>query len=127
MRSTFSLPLFCTLAVAQVVQWPVEHKHRNIARLPTVPVTNGPAFIPPRRHLGRRATGKTVLEVIANDQEQGGYFCTVAVGTPPQNLTLQLDTGSSDVWVPWLNASICVDTSIAGGCTLGACKKRLIR
>ena len=46
------------------------------------------------------------------------YVATVKVGTPPQTLTMQLDTGSSDTWVPAPNASVCKN----GGCSYGTCK-----
>lgn len=35
------------------------------------------------------------------------YFINVTVGTPPQPFSLQLDTGSSDIWFPADNADIC--------------------
>jgi hypothetical protein len=36
------------------------------------------------------------------------YFINVTVGTPGQPFSLQLDTGSSDIWFPSVNADICV-------------------
>ena len=35
------------------------------------------------------------------------YLINVTIGTPPQPFSLQLDTGSSDIWVPATNAQIC--------------------
>jgi hypothetical protein len=35
------------------------------------------------------------------------YFINCTVGTPPQPFSLQLDTGSSDIWFPAVNADIC--------------------
>ncbi|KAL2021649.1 hypothetical protein VTK56DRAFT_7002 [Thermocarpiscus australiensis] len=71
--------------------------------------------------LGRRAS--TFTEVITNEQARGGYFATCRLGTPAQNLTLQLDTGSSDIWVPDSSARICKEagTGTRGrpGCSLG--------
>ncbi|KAK7421675.1 hypothetical protein QQZ08_009849 [Neonectria magnoliae] len=80
---------------AQVIQWDVEHRQV------------GP-------DLTRRSA--TFEEVITNKKRKGGYFATAEVGSPGQNVTLLLDTGSSDIWVPWSNASIC-DNS---GCSLGS-------
>ncbi|SPQ18362.1 1741a2b6-8dd7-4e65-998f-5ba5d78b271f [Thermothielavioides terrestris] len=54
-----------------------------------------------------RRRGSTFNEVISNDEARGGYFATCQIGTPGQNLTLQLDTGSSDIWVPDSKASVC--------------------
>lgn len=35
------------------------------------------------------------------------YLINVTVGTPPQPISLQLDTGSSDIWFPSAQSSIC--------------------
>ncbi|MCJ1289948.1 hypothetical protein MMC34_001482 [Xylographa carneopallida] len=44
------------------------------------------------------------------------YLINVTIGTPPQPFSLQLDTGSSDIWVPAVNADICQTNS--RGCAL---------
>ncbi|KAI1432836.1 aspartic peptidase domain-containing protein [Xylaria sp. CBS 124048] len=96
--------LLASVASAQV-QWNIEKRANPVPRL------------------GRR-TGGSISETILNEQSLGGYFMTVTVGSPPQNITLQLDTGSSDVWVPAVNAPICEeDVQQDGGCFLGAFNK----
>ncbi|KAJ8127100.1 hypothetical protein O1611_g6536 [Lasiodiplodia mahajangana] len=65
----------------------------------------------------QRADG-TVVEVISNEKMRGGYFASCSVGTPAQQLTLQLDTGSSDIWVPASTASVCGPQG--QGCALGS-------
>jgi hypothetical protein len=68
----------------------------------------------------------TYTEVINNEESLGGYFATVSVGSPAQNLTLQLDTGSSDIWVPSSSASICETSnsrsSSSSSCAYGSCE-----
>ncbi|KAK0624615.1 mitochondrial elongation factor g 1-like protein [Bombardia bombarda] len=109
MRGSVGLVLSSLLAGAAqaqagngVVQWSIQK------RQPPVDV----------RRLGKRAS--TYEEVVTNEQTKGGYFATCRLGTPAQDLTLQLDTGSSDIWVPDSSAKICRATTSGGGCTLGA-------
>ncbi|KAI1647040.1 acid protease [Daldinia loculata] len=92
--------LVASVARAQVVQWDI-HRRQTGTRLV------------------RRQDG-TVTEVITNEKLRGGYFASCTVGTPPQNLTLQLDTGSSDIWVPSSSSSVCQETTDNQGCTLGS-------
>ena len=68
--------------------------------------------------LRRRAD--TYEEIVTNEQARGGYFATCKLGTPGQDLTLQLDTGSSDIWVPDSSAQVCRKAN-SGGCTFGTC------
>ncbi|ATY67503.1 candidapepsin-4 precursor [Cordyceps militaris] len=47
----------------------------------------------------------TVQEDVNNLQTL--YFLNASLGTPPQNLRLHLDTGSSDLWVNTASSSLC--------------------
>lgn len=92
-----------SIAQAQTVQWNIEKRN------------DAPAGL-------RRRDGKSVLETISNEKGQGGYFASVKIGTPGQDFNLQLDTGSSDVWVPSSSADICTQVSSKNpGCVLGSC------
>ncbi|PMD22812.1 acid protease [Hyaloscypha hepaticicola] len=57
-------------------------------------------------------------EVINNIGAGNGYTANISIGTPPQPLTLGIDTGSTDTWVLSNTANICLNkTLIAEGVT----------
>jgi hypothetical protein len=58
----------------------------------------------PQPRLQRRAAAEAR---VYNAQSSLMYLVDVTVGTPPQALKLQLDTGSSDVWIPCVAAPPC--------------------
>ncbi|RYP48888.1 hypothetical protein DL768_005312 [Monosporascus sp. mg162] len=97
--------LLASFTNAQVVQWDIARRERLGLELDT-----------------RRA--RSIEEVIANDKLNGGYFATCKVGTPGQDVTLQLDTGSSDIWVPASSSGICMKSSSSRGCVLGSYSAR---
>ena len=107
-----------------VVQWPIERRDAT-----TLPNGGGVALRPRRRGMPlapvvRRdgQVGATFEEVVTNERFRGGYFSTTKVGTPGQALTLQLDTGSSDIWVPYSGAQVCQRASRqSNGCSFGSC------
>jgi hypothetical protein len=72
-----------------------------------------------RTPLLRRAASGTVSAALGNAEEAGLYFANISIGTPAQVLQVQIDTGSSDVWVPASTATLCEDES-EGGCEGGS-------
>ena len=71
--------------------------------------------------LGKRDQ-KTVEEGIKNEKQSGGYFSSCTVGTPPQEVVLLLDTGSSDTWIPAADAPICSTNFAVNPCPFGSCE-----
>ncbi|KAH8899193.1 acid protease [Thozetella sp. PMI_491] len=96
--------LLAGAARAQVVQWAISKRE--------------PATVSDMSRLRRRAS--TLEATVTNRIDRGGYFVNCKVGTPPQDFTLQLDTGSSDIWVPSSAAPVCEASTASDGCTLGS-------
>ncbi|KAK4462180.1 aspartic peptidase domain-containing protein [Cladorrhinum samala] len=98
--------LLATLVLADntdgVVQWGIQQRQA-----------------PPSSTTRIRRRASTFEEVISNQEARGGYFASCRMGTPAQDLTLQLDTGSSDIWVPDSQARVCAARGTQG-CDLGS-------
>lgn len=72
----------------------------------------------PSQTLERRDGG--VSANLVND-DKVEYLVNISIGTPPQPMSVQLDTGSSDLWVPSVDLDLCKK----GGCgEAGSCKLR---
>lgn len=73
-----------------------------------IPVARDAAGVVRRSHpsWSKRAS---VPETLIHNYTQNSYFATVSVGTPPQDMTMVLDTGSSDAWAVSVDADLCSD------------------
>ena len=60
---------------------------------------------PAERDALRRRQSKTVTETLTNEATL--YYANVSIGTPAQDLSLHIDTGSSDLWANVASSPIC--------------------
>ncbi|WXC58992.1 hypothetical protein SNK03_004883 [Fusarium graminearum] len=59
-------------------------------------------------HYGASIDKRDTLNLEAlNNITGGGYYAEFQIGTPPQNISFLLDTGSSDTWVNSNNTDLC--------------------
>ena len=58
-----------------------------------------------------QATGDDHDEISLENNENTYYNVNISLGTPGQNMSIQLDTGSSDLWVIQSGGLHCPDTS----------------
>ncbi|KAL6246084.1 hypothetical protein RBB50_007237 [Rhinocladiella similis] len=56
-----------------------------------------------------RRSNDDFSDPLYGDNDKVQYYINVTIGTPGQPVALQLDTGSSDTWVPSLDADTCAD------------------
>jgi hypothetical protein len=106
--------LLLTLASASTVQFEiVQNRDVRTAQL------QRRSLVLQRRSLDRRAG--TVTAALTNAEVQGLYAANITIGTPPQSFGVQIDTGSSDLWVP-SDAACAVTTQLQNGCPNGQCQ-----
>ena len=88
MRSWLLPALWASSAVAQkVVSWDLQKRAAPVEALP------------------KRSKRATITETLGNAGEL--YYANVSVGNPGQLIQLQIDTGSTDVWMTDSGASYC--------------------
>ena len=92
--STLVVPLFIGSASAEPGVVGLKFKKREITD-------------PQDPALRLRKRQGTPEATIYNAQGNLLYLVNTTVGTPPQEIALQLDTGSSDIWIPTSSSSIC--------------------
>jgi Eukaryotic aspartyl protease len=104
--------LLSTVVLAErpngVVQWEIQKRQTSA---------------PDLTRLRKRAS--TYTQLITNQEARGGYFASCRLGTPAQDIVLQLDTGSSDIWVPDSRARVCTKAGTEG-CSLGSCMPEVL-
>lgn len=69
-----------------------------------------------RSPLRKRDTSGTVQTSLSESNLFVSYYANITMGTPPQNIRLIVDTGSSDIWAVASSADVC---AAAAGCPGG--------
>ncbi|KAE9366916.1 acid protease [Stipitochalara longipes BDJ] len=62
-----------------------------------------------------------ITEILGNNETGGLYTADAIVGTPPQKITFQIDTGSSDVWMLSSTADLCTNPVLQAQRRRGGC------
>ncbi|TGO66578.1 hypothetical protein BOTNAR_0058g00130 [Botryotinia narcissicola] len=76
-----------------------------------IPITR--KLHPPHPALNRGlSTRDSVSASLVNDLTQASYVISVKVGTPPQDIELTIDTGSSDTWIVANTAASCTGVGL---------------
>ncbi|POR31353.1 Putative aspartic-type endopeptidase opsB, partial [Tolypocladium paradoxum] len=101
MKSTALLLSLCAAAQALAPHQP----RRGRPRVLHLDLHRNPVPDPVARDRLRRSG--TVDETLDNMGQQTLYFLNVSLGTPPQDLHMHLDTGSSDLWVNTPRSALC--------------------
>ncbi|KAK7514401.1 aspartic peptidase domain-containing protein [Phyllosticta citriasiana] len=87
------------------------------------PKVVGVSFERTKKQVSQRLSlaGRGTVQLDLRNDDRLRYNINVTVGTPPQKFQLQLDTGSSDTWLPDRFSDECVRT----GCKHGVFEKAL--
>lgn len=64
----------------------------------------------------------TITESLNNNATAGEYIAKVSVGTPAQEITLAIDTGSSDTWMMSSDADLCTSVALQMELKTGTCE-----
>ncbi|KAI9828950.1 MAG: hypothetical protein M1819_006449 [Sarea resinae] len=112
----FSLTLGLLLAGTEAIQLSQPNTSPSVFHMSTKQKRSADPLAQARgRQLQRRAPPGTVLENLSQSDDRELYIANITLGTPPQAISVQIDTGSSDLYVNTPNSTYC--TSDEDPCT----------
>lgn len=82
----------------------------NVVRIPVA--RNSPGSAVSRRQHPRLTPRASFTESLVNNITGGGYYASVSVGTPGQDIDMILDTGSSDAFIVAAGADLCESSGV---------------
>lgn len=81
------------------VSFDIQKPHRPSVRSPSAGASG--------RRRRRASSSSDTLAVTLNNEQRSLYVANISLGTPGQQISTQIDTGSSDLWVNSASAPLC--------------------
>ncbi|PSK57808.1 hypothetical protein B9Z65_9010 [Elsinoe australis] len=102
---TFSVAVLASGLITSTAAFALQERSDSAPRVFHADIERRRVSNPLVRDRLRRRQTKTVEQGL--DNEETLYYANASLGTPPQQLRLHIDTGSSDLWVNTPNSEIC--------------------
>ncbi|OBT89848.1 hypothetical protein VE02_00789 [Pseudogymnoascus sp. 03VT05] len=113
MKCTFALGLTAAFVSPLIDAAALQNQNDRPPRAVGLPIKREPAIDPIEADRTRMRKRDTLEVTLGNLQSL--YYANITLGTPAQHIRIQIDTGSSDLWVNSAGSKICTGTSTVSG------------